>query len=205
MDLPSQNSVSHWLLSLRRGSTEAAEKIWNRYFTQLRLLADRQLTAQQKRFADGEDIALNVLDTLIRGAENGRFPDLKDRRDLWCLLLAITKQKTVDLKRHQGCQKRGGGKVRGDSVLCADTGKFLTLDDLCGHEPTPEYLTALTEEHKSLMNLLRDDVLRRIASELMEGFSTREIAGHLNISIRAVQRKINVIRIAWGRALEATE
>ena len=46
-----------------------------------------------------------------------------DRRDLWCVLFAITKQKVVDQKRYEGCKKRGGGEVRGDSVLNASNGK----------------------------------------------------------------------------------
>jgi DNA-directed RNA polymerase specialized sigma24 family protein len=200
MERASENSasVSQWLLSLRRGSTEAAEKLWNRYFSQIVSLANRQLPSHQKRAADGEDVALNVLDTLIRGAVKGQFPHLNDRRDLWCLLLAITKQKTVDLQRRESCSKRGGGNVRNESFLGGSDG-FMTLDELCGEEPTPELLATLDEEHQRLMTLLRDDVLRRIASETLEGYTTREIATRLGISIRAVQRKLNVIRDNWGR------
>jgi DNA-directed RNA polymerase specialized sigma24 family protein len=199
MDRVSENSasVSQWLLSLRHGSAEAAEKLWNRYFSQIVSLANRQLPSHQKRVADGEDVALNVLDTLIRGATNGQFPHLHDRRDLWCLLLAITKQKTIDLQRRESCSKRGGGYVRNEAFLGGSNG-FMTLDELCGEEPTPEFLTSLNEEHQRLMSLLRDDVLRRIATETLEGYTTKEISVHLGISIRAVQRKLNVIRANWA-------
>jgi DNA-directed RNA polymerase specialized sigma24 family protein len=206
MDRASENSVSQWLLSLRHGSPQAAEQLWDRYFTQIVELAERQLLSHQRRVSDGEDIALSVLDTLIRGAAEGRFPHLHDRRDLWCLLFAITKQKTIDVKRHEGCVKRGGGLVKGDSIFKShsDAGPLMTLDNLCGEEPTPDFVVALDEQHQHLMKILRDDVLRCIAAKTLEGYSTSEIATHLKVSVRAVQRKLNVIRATWSRELLAS-
>ena len=203
MGQASENSVTHWLQSLRQGNSLAAEHLWDRYFNRVVSLAENQLPSHQRRASDGEDVALSVLDTLIRGAAKGHFPNLHDRRDLWCLLFAITKQKVTDLKRYEGRKKRGGGSVRGASALNGSSASdvILTLDDLCGDDPTPDFIVALEEEHRQLMTLLRNDILRQIAAATLEGYATQEIANRLQISVRAVQRKLNVIRTAWSRVL----
>jgi DNA-directed RNA polymerase specialized sigma24 family protein len=206
MSQATENSVTQWLQSLNQRSSGAAERLWNRYFSKVVALADHQLQSFQRRTADGEDIAVSVFDTLIRGAANGQFSRLHDRRDLWCMLIAITKQKVVDLKRYECCEKRGGGEVRGDSVLNASPNSdiSMTFDDLCGDDPTPDFLVALDEQHRHLLGMLRDDVLRQIAGATLEGYETQEIADRMHVSIRAVQRKLKVIRATWCRALVAS-
>ena len=39
--------------------------------------------------AEPEDVALSAFNSLCRGLENGRFPKLQDRDDLWRLLVVI--------------------------------------------------------------------------------------------------------------------
>jgi DNA-directed RNA polymerase specialized sigma24 family protein len=201
----SGSSVSRWLLSLREGSSQAAERLWTRYFDRLVVLARSRLGLHPRPIADEEDVAVSVFDTLVRGAIEGRFPNLQDRTDLWCLLLAITKQKAANVKRREGRMKRGGNRVQNESVfnVVQGSGKPLTLDDLCGDEPTPEFLTTLDDEHRFLLSLLRDETLRDIAELTLEGYSTGEIAGDLNVSIRTVQRKLLLIRTTWSQALLA--
>ena len=78
-----------------------------------------------------------------------------------------------------------------------ERGRMMTLDDLVGIEPTPEYISLLNDQFKSAMNLLHDEVLWRIAKETLEGYTTAEIAKRLEISPRTVQRKLNLIRNKW--------
>jgi hypothetical protein len=48
-------------------------------------------------FADEEDVALSAFDSLCRGVEAGRFPQLFDRSDLWLVLVLVTTYKVADL------------------------------------------------------------------------------------------------------------
>ena len=57
--------------------------------------------------ADEEDVALSVLDSFCRAAQDGRFPDLADREGLWRLLLHKTVHKAIDLARHEKRLRRG--------------------------------------------------------------------------------------------------
>jgi hypothetical protein len=49
--------------------------------------------------ADEEDAALSAFDSFCRRAEQGQFPDLKDRDGLWALLVVLTAHKAADLLR----------------------------------------------------------------------------------------------------------
>jgi DNA-directed RNA polymerase specialized sigma24 family protein len=198
---PDQNSVTHWLQSLRRGHDDAATRLWDRYFKQLVILAGQQLRSFPRRVADEEDVALSVFDALAQGAAAGEFAHLEDRRDLWSMLIAITKRKVVDLKRRERAQKRGG-RVRGflRSQRSPESVAEMSLDDLCGDEPTPEFLVSLDEEHRRLLGLLRNDLLRHVANETLEGYSSDEIATRHGINPRTVRRKLTLIRETWSRA-----
>lgn len=110
-------SVTCMIQDLKTGESKAADEAWNRYFKKLVELARRRLGNSPRRHADEEDVALSVMETLIVGSGEGRFPQLSDRNDLWKLLLVITRQKAVDQMRREMREKRGGGEVRGDSIF----------------------------------------------------------------------------------------
>jgi hypothetical protein len=110
----------HALVRAGPGADSAATRaLWERYFPQLVRLARKELELRgaPRRAADEEDVAASVMESLFRAAEEGRLPDLADRDDLWRLLLRMTARKVVDLKRHEARQRRGGGRVRGESAL----------------------------------------------------------------------------------------
>lgn len=202
-----ESSISEWIIGLRDADAEAAQELWNRYADRLVDLARRRLGNAPKRAADEEDIALSVFHSLCRGAESGRFDDIKNRDDLWWLLLAITKQKTVDYMRRETAQKRGGGQVQAESGFSHDDdgSKGFTLDHLVGQEPTPEFLVSLEEQNERLLGRLRDDKLRKIAVSRIEGYTVAEIATDLSISTRSVERKLQLIRSAWAEELSGVD
>jgi len=202
------NSVTHLLDVLRTDGNPAVEQLWNRYFNRLVALANDQLGAQPRRLADEEDIALSVFDTLVRGAAHGKFPLLHDRSDLWCLLIILTRQKVVDLRRFETRKKRGQGLLHSMARLGynAEQGRMMTLDDLIGEEPSPEYILLLNDQYQCAIERLHDEALARIAKETLEGYTTTEIAERLNISPRTVQRKLTLIRNKWMKQFsEETE
>jgi DNA-directed RNA polymerase specialized sigma24 family protein len=164
-------------------------------------VANRRLGNAERRVADEEDIALSVFASLCLGVQEGRFDRLGDRDDLWKLLVAITSMKSVDQIRRQTAQKRGGGQVRGDSVLMrvpAGTNFAGGFDKVISTDPTPEFIVAMQEQTELLFASLRNEVLRRIATLRLEGHSNPEIAKLLGISVRSVERKLKLIRNTWS-------
>jgi DNA-directed RNA polymerase specialized sigma24 family protein len=198
-------SVSRWISHLKEGNAEAAQSLWERYALQLVEIARRRLKDAPKRVADEEDVAASVFHSLCRGAAAGRFQNVKNRDDLWWLLLAITKQKVVDHVRRETAQKRGAGRVQLESCLNGnpDDSHGFSLDRLVGDEPTPELVAMLAEQHQRLLGLLRDDRLRQIAIFRIEGFTVPEIAEDFRVTTRTIERKLQLIRDVWTKDFES--
>ena len=97
MSESSDHSISLWLSGLKRGEEEAARRVFERCFERLVQIAKSRLAGASRRVADEEDVALSVFHSLCRGAAAGRFERLRDRHELWQMLIAITQQKVVDL------------------------------------------------------------------------------------------------------------
>lgn len=195
-------SGDSWIERLRAGDGAAAQELWQRYFARLAALARRKLGHANRRVADEEDVALSALDSFCRGAARGRFPDLKDRNNLWSLLVLITARKALDLQQQERRQKRGGGKVRGDSVFInvrdasSDAGG---LDQFLGYEPSPALAAQITEECDRLLQALGDPDLRLVAQWKLEGYTNAEIARKLNCVTGTIERKLRVIRTVWSK------
>jgi DNA-directed RNA polymerase specialized sigma24 family protein len=202
--MSTDQSVSQWISHLKEGNADAAQCLWERYAMQLMELARRRLKDAPKRVADEEDVAASVFHSLCRGAAAGRFQRVKNRDDLWWLLLAITKQKVVDQVRRESAQKRGAGRVQLETCLNGnsnDSHRF-SLDHLVGAGPTPEFVVMLEEQHSRLLGLLRDDRLRQIASFRIEGYTVPEIADDFHVTTRTIERKLQLIREVWSKELE---
>jgi hypothetical protein len=107
--MSSSGSVTVWLGQLQAGDPLAAERLWQGYFHKLVNLAQQRLQGRPPAVADGEDVALSVIDSFCRGAQRGQFPRLDDRHDLWQLLVMLTARKVCRLLRDERRLKRGGG------------------------------------------------------------------------------------------------
>jgi DNA-directed RNA polymerase specialized sigma24 family protein len=197
------SSVSEWIAGLKAGEVNAIQKLWDRYKDRLVELAHERLRRLPGRIADGDDLAQSVFLCFYRGATAGRLNDIRSRDELWWLLLAITRKKTVSLIRRETAKKRGSGRVRSETAmnLAMDGYSRFVLDELEADSLTPETATMMDEEAELLLNRLRDDLLRRVAVLRVEGYTVTEIARHLSISERAVERKLNLIRKAWKTEL----
>ena len=196
-------SISRLFEELKAGNPQAAEGLWTVYFERLVTVARKQLGDAPKRVADEEDIALSVFQALCVGAARGKFAEHVRRDDLWHLLLHLTNHKLVNYVRRETRLKRGGGDVRGESVfLNPATGSDARgLDQIVRNEPTPFMLAALNEQHQRLLEMLANDTLRRIAISRMQGETNEGIADQLKLSVRSVERKLNLIRECWQREL----
>ena len=194
------NSVTQWIEDLKQGDEDAAARLWHRYFDRMVHAARRKLGDQRLAVTNEEDVALSAFDSLCRGAAKGNFTRLKDRQDLWPLLLTITAQKSVDRIRWEHRKRRGSGKVLRESDL-PEMHRVRAIDQLLSKEPTPEFLVLMDEPCARLLSLLRDDTLRDIVTRKLEGHTNERIAEFLGISVHAVGRKLRMIRQAWSLEL----
>jgi len=152
-----------------------------------------------QRAADGEDVALSAINSFCMGAAQGKFPQLADHDDLWRLLVTITARKATRQVQTARRQKRGGGKVRGESVLTgADASGPGGIDQIVGREPSPAFAAELTEQLQRLLDGLGDETLRRLAVLKMQGYTNEEIAVELGCGLRSVERKLRGIRTIWS-------
>lgn len=195
------DSVSQWIASLKSQDSEAAKKLWDRFSVQLVSLARRRLDSIPPGITDEEDIAQSVFASVWRGAIAGRLNDVMNRDSLWAVLIALTKRKVVDHIRRETAHKRGAGSVLSESSLASDIHNTFTLDWLIGELPTPDFMLALAEENNRLLAMLRDDRMRDIAMKRIEGYAVSEIADNLGISVRSVERKLQLIRTSWAKEL----
>ena len=192
MDL--EASITHCIKALKEGDQAAAQRIWESYFRRLVGLARARLRDFPRRADDEEDVALSAFDSFYRGVDDGRFPQLNDRHDLWQVLVLITVRKSIDLRQREGRQVRGGGRVRTFSDLGDED-----FDPMHGDEPSPEMAAQLADEYRRLMEMLDDPTLRSVATWKLEGFTNDEIAGRLGRVTSTVERKLALIRSKWAQ------
>ena len=202
--MPVDEPVTYWLRQLEAGDEDAARLLWQRYYRELVDLARARFGTTPRRASDEEDVALSVLRCLYEGAARGQFAELVNRGDLWQLLATITGRKVIDQQRRLNQQKRGGGQVRGDSVLHGNDNdrSIVGFDQFRGDAATPEVLAIAAEEFQRLMALLEDDRLRQIAQCKLEGYTNEEIGARLGLACRSIERKLQRIRQVWAGELE---
>jgi DNA-directed RNA polymerase specialized sigma24 family protein len=195
-----EKSVTIWLGAARAGNDQAIQKLWDRYFQRLVRLAAKKLPGNQRRDVDEEDVALSAFHSFCNRVGRGQFPELATRDELWRLLVVITTRKALAVARQRACQKRGGGKIVGESALLqgADAGEE-GLAQFLGREPSPELAVQLTEDYRRMMESLGNHSLRTVALTRLEGHSAGEIGRRLGISPRSVERKLQLIRVVWER------
>jgi DNA-directed RNA polymerase specialized sigma24 family protein len=193
-------NVTQWFRQLQAGDRQAVQKLWENYYRSLVALARKKLGGLPRRAADEEDVALSAFDSFIRGAEQGRFPRLEDRDDLWQVLVLITARKAADLIVHEGRERRDWRRVQGQPEDPDTSGPMMRA--LIGREPDPAFAAEVADQFERLLALLSDDELRQIALRKLEGYSNEEIAGQINRAPATVDRRLRLIRKRWaGTAL----
>jgi DNA-directed RNA polymerase specialized sigma24 family protein len=195
------HSVSVLIDRLKAGDRAAAEQIWNRYFQRLIPLAKAKLGTLRDRSVDEQDALISVFDRFFCAAQQGNFPQLHDRNDLWQILLMLTEHKVADLYRRAGAQKRAEPRLAGTGVRAEAEADALL--DLVDGNPTPEFAAIFVETTDLALGRLHDQKTREVAVLRMEGYANREIAQRLGISLTSVERKVRVIRELWKDALQS--
>lgn len=193
----------HWINELAAGTNEAVEQLWDDYFQRLVELARKRLPSGGRRDFDEEDVALSAIHSFCKGLGKRRFPTLNDEGNLWALLVLITSRKASHRVRDGQAQKRGGGRVQGESAF-GGTSKG-GIESVIAENPSAEFAHRLFEETDHLFHVLDDDGLQQIAMLKMEGLTNREVAERLGCVERTVDRRLRLIREIWTASAVETD
>jgi len=203
--MDSESSVTDWIVRVKQDDAAAAQRLWERYVTQLVDFARRKLHAQARRVADENDVVQEAFEAFFRAARTGQLTQLHDRHDLWRLLITITENKVHDHARHRLRARRGGGKVRGESVFEAgrgsESGLGAGLGQIADLQVDPAMAAQAVDQLRHLLDLL-DPQQERITLRKMEGHSNEEIAAMEGCAPETISRKLNLIRRIWTRHME---
>jgi RNA polymerase sigma factor (sigma-70 family) len=192
-------SITFWLGQLKQGDPDAVQELWEGYFRRLVGLARNHLEGLPRALADEEDVALSAFHSFCRRAEEGRFPKLEDRDDLWKLLMVITCRKALQLRAHEGRDKRDWRRV----VSLHGSGqqqesKEPVRNRLISQEPDPALAAEMAEQCSYLLQKLASAEQRTVALRKLEGYSNREIAESMGVVESTVERKLQAIRCCWS-------
>ena len=189
-----KGSVSCWITALQAGDQQAAQKLWEAYWPRLVGLARRKLSGTNYRTFDEEDVVQSAMRSFYQRAEQGKFPELNDRNELWSLLVTITARKSINRQRHAHRAKRDIKLVKEEAKRESSESDTPMLASIVGDEPSPEFAASFVETMKSFMYALDDPTHRVIVLWKLEGRTNPEIAKHLDCSLSAVERKLRMIR-----------
>jgi DNA-directed RNA polymerase specialized sigma24 family protein len=203
----SAESVTIWIQQLKDGERDAVEKLWKGYFPRLVRKARRWLRRTSVKADEAEDIALSAFKSFCLRAEQGRFPKLFDRGDLWQLLVVIAFRKACNQIKQESRRRPRNGQVIHASALVTEDGDDAgsAFTRLIGREPDPELATQIAEEYRRLLAKLDDALLRQIAELKMAGYTNAEIGQQITPprSVVTIERKLARIRRIWEEEISS--
>jgi len=199
---PSDNESFEELLdAMQKGEDWAFDMFFKSHYERLVQFAKKKIGSFPLRTFDEEDVALSAINSLFNCLRENRF-EAQNSIELWQILIAITKNKLINRREREHAQKRGGGKVRGDSIWtqAGDNNIFHEQPDTRQNK-TPDAQVELLETTDWLFQQLEDDKTREVARLLLEGYRINDIAEKLNCVRRTIERRIVYIRKMWGEVL----
>ncbi len=183
-------SITRWLTELKAGQTQAAEPIWNRYQAKLVAIASKQLARNTDPAVDGEDLVQNSFSEVCIAMQNGKYPDTRDREDLWGLLFVAVINRVRQHYRGLSALKRSDFSPR--QVI-----DLSTLEDL--RTPFAAAQTAELLEYLLSRLDLKDPsrLLRQIAVLYLDEHSASSIARLLRKRKTSILVSLRLIRSIW--------
>ncbi len=183
-------SITQWLSKLQAGQSQAAEAIWNRYQAKLVSIASKKLDQNPDRSIDGEDLVQSSFRYVFVAIQNGKYPDIDNREDLWGLLYVATVNRVRQHYRDVNALKRS----HISSVQAIDPA---ILEDL----QTPFAQAQAADLLEYLMSRLDledpSHTLRKIALLYLDEHSASSIAKALHKRKRSILISLRLIRSIW--------
>jgi DNA-directed RNA polymerase specialized sigma24 family protein len=183
-------SITNWLSKLQAGQSEAAEPLWKRYQAKLVSIATQQLDESPDRSVDGEDLVQSSFGNVCLAVQNGKYPDIDNREDLWGLLYIATVNRVRQYYRELNALKRS----HGSSSQAIDPSILADLQT-----PFAEAQTADLIEYLLSRLDLEDPshLLRQIALLYLDDYSASSIAKLLHKRKTSVLISLRLIRSIW--------
>jgi RNA polymerase sigma factor (sigma-70 family) len=182
---------SEMIKKLEEGDEEAADQLWRECYEKVVNFARKKLGGVSRKVADEEDIALSVLQSFCEAVQLGRFPSLKDRDDLWKILFKMTTWKSID---HRRKEKRNN--IKSEGIFMSPDNERAGIHNMPGRLSEEAFAHLISEELEFYLGLL-DDELGQYALAKLEGHKNQEIADDLGVSLKTVERRLNLIRQVW--------
>lgn len=182
-------TITECLALVKDDDSLAEHHIWQHYHARLLRLAKARMCGQSDPLVDEEDIVLTAFHSLLSGIKDGRFPDLRDRHDLWQLLIMLTERAAVQQFRYESAKKRAG------TVRALPRGE--ELEQVLEQKTDSRFVDCFCENVEARLQQLHEDVQRRIAVMRLQGYTVQEIADQLACSKARVERKLRLIRAVW--------
>ena len=183
-------SITHWLSKLQAGQSEAAEPIWIRYQAKLVSIATQQLAENPDRSVDGEDLVQSSFGNVCLAVQNGKYPDIDNREDLWGLLYIATVNRVREHYRELRALKRS----QISSTQAIDPSILADLQ-------TPFAEAQMADLLEYLLSRLDSEdpshLLRQIALLYLDDHSASSIAKILRKRKTSVLISLRFIRSIW--------
>jgi RNA polymerase sigma factor (sigma-70 family) len=203
--MPSNHSITEIIPGLMGGDSDAARVAWDRFFEKLCRVAAKRLSPGRLRAADDEDVAASAFASVCRRLKRGDYPSITNRDELWRLLARVAERKAYTMLRDEARQKRGQGKVSGESVfLDLGVSRAIGIDAVASAEPTPAFIVEMADTVGKMFSAL-DAQGRQLAKLKLQGYRNDEIAKKLGRSIATVERKLKLIRSIWSSQTELND
>lgn len=170
------------------------QRIFDQYFDSLARYAEARLGRRNRRVADGEDVALSALGSFFDRYGETSVREIKSDDSLWPLIVTIVHRKALNQVRREAQLKRGGGDVRGDSVLSE-----VPVEADVRWDSTPDGVVESLEAVNLLLAELPPE-LAEIANRRLEGYTNAEIAALIGCSVATIERRLKLIRSVWTQA-----
>lgn len=167
-------SITEAILALGNSDSDAVQKLWDRYFQKLCGFVEGQMYQRHKRHFSADQLAADAFREIAAGLQKNAFNSVRNRDELWQMLMLIASRRTISAGIRQDRLIRGGGNVHGESVF--GSGGMENLIDFLERDPGPEEWSELQELKNLLHQRLPTDLHRRIADLRLALYSVAEIA-----------------------------
>ena len=196
--------MTRWISAMRMGDPDAIRKLVERYFGRLRKLSEARIRRGKPIYEDGEDIAIQVLTSVCQKVEQGHFPDLQNRNDLWYLMFFITHRMVIDrwrARKNLSHQVPFTGTLE-DALETIDH----DLDSFLSEDSESDFqILEIVDCWQGMIRQIKDPIAKEVAKLKLDGLSNREIADKLGIVPRTVERKSELIEQRWSALYESLD
>ena len=186
----SGRSVTGWITSLKEGDSDAAQKLWQRYFEALVCSRTMRLRGAQGRSRRG-GCGAQPHSTAFAAALRQPLSTARRPRRSVATASRHHRRKAIDQARRQGRLKRGGRRILGTSEFadCDLVGRGIAGVRCTGADPRVRCDGGRRVPRRA--RAVRDGSLRNVARLRMEGYPTRRSPNGSGVACGASRESSN--------------